>query len=325
MDALTDMIRRSTAYQVFDREMMFGGSHAYLVLSDDIDLVDQLVTLMCMRVYCPTACGACAECHKVLSGNKLDIAQPNSDGSKMRADNARAIAEDATLGAYEGGAKIYILRRMDLQPDVVQNVLLKTLEEPNPKVMFILTAASSQGILPTVLSRVKTLPFPKLSVEEVAQVLQAEGVADPTFWARCSSGNLTVAHTLAKDEHYVQAVDRIVGMFHLLKRSQDTLEYVFSADFDKDNIARSLDIMQVVLQDLMLTATGQGKDVTFLGQRQAYDLILQDLSLRALPPTMALVEVAKQKLQANCNPQSVADSLLLGYLEERANADNRRN
>ncbi|MBO4535379.1 MAG: hypothetical protein J5755_05525 [Clostridia bacterium] len=324
-DRLTALLKDSSAYRVFDREMQFGGSHAYLVVSDDGDLLERLIGLMCMRTYCPTACGECAECRKVLSGNKLDVASPNPSGEKMSADKAREVAEDATLGAYEGGAKVYILRRMDLQRDVVQNVLLKTLEEPNPNVMFLLTAASQQGILPTVLSRVKTLPYPKLSIPQVSEILVEEGVKDPAFWARCSGGNLALAHTLLKDEHYVQAVDRVVAMIHSLKKSQDVVGYVFSSDFDRDNITRTLDIMQLVVEDLLLAATQQKEAVTFPNQLAAYQLILNDISLRALPKTLDLVEIAKQKLQSNCNPQSVADSLLLGYLEEKANADNRRN
>lgn len=324
-DRLTTLLKDSNAYRVFDREMQFGGSHAYLVVGDDGDLVERLVTLMCMRVYCPTACGECAECRKVLTGNKLDVASPNPTGDKLSADKAREVAEDATLGAYEGGVKIYVLRRIDLQRDVVQNVLLKTLEEPNAGVMFLLTAASQQGILPTVLSRVKALPYPKLSIPQVGEILAEEGVKDPAFWARCSGGNLALAHVLIKDEHYVQAVDRVVAMIHSLQKSQDVVGYVFSADFDKDNIARTLDILQLVLEDMLLASTDQREAVTFPNQLMAYDKILNDLPLRALPKILDLVEIAKQKLQSNCNPQSVADSLLLGYLEEKANADNRRN
>ena len=324
-DRLISLCRHSACYKVFDREMTYGGSHAYLLLSEDPALLDRMVTLLCMRVYCPVACGTCAECHKVLSGNKMDVAQPNPLGEKLTADQARSIAEDAVMGAYEGGYKVYVLRAMDQQRDVVQNILLKTLEEPNPKVMFLLTASSTKGVLPTVLSRVKTLPQCKLTVGEVADVLSERSVKDGGFWARCSGGNLALAVNLSQDDKYVETIDRTTAMLLHLKRSQEVVDYVFSPDFDKENIARTLDVLSVVLEDLLMIAGGNPQAVTYLSQTATYRLVLQDLPYRALPALMNLAEVAKQKLQANCNPQSVADSLLLGYLEEKANANHYRN
>lgn len=315
---LIDTLRHSTAWHMYDREYAVAPSHAYLVVSEDEEAREMLVSMMCARAYCPTACMSCVECRKVLDGNKPDLSQPNPKGELLTVEEAEAIVEDAMMGAFEGGKKVYVLRNMHLQRERVQNFLLKTLEEPNDNVMFLLVAERTKGILPTVLSRVKTLTLLPFNEQQLVQILAARGVATPDVFAKAAMGNLTLALALGTDQTYFALVDEVVDMLGALKSSAAIPQYLYNPIFAKETIGKTLDVLEIAIKDILYIKCGNADSVIYRSKLSIYRQIAGAYPIRSLPMILDIINEAKLKIAAYCTAVNVADCMLLSMLEVKA-------
>jgi len=86
-------------------------------------------------------------------------------------DLADEIQKNLSLKAFEGGYKIALIWLPELMPPPSANKLLKLLEEPPERTIFLLVGNETESLLPTILSRVQTITIPKLSISEMGQML----------------------------------------------------------------------------------------------------------------------------------------------------------
>ncbi len=131
-------------------------------------------------------CGQCLPCRKVLAGAHSDITlvDGREDPERFKVDLLRELRAGAYRGPSEGRAKVYIIAEAQLLPPVSQNILLKVIEEPPPDTFFIFTCDNKFRLLPTILSRVVTVPLRQLTVAECQQRLR-QRVPDRTdeeYW-----------------------------------------------------------------------------------------------------------------------------------------------
>lgn len=311
---LLKALKDSDVWRIFDREAA-RMSHAYLVLSEDKLALEQLLLLMCARAYCPTVCLSCAECRKVFGRNKVDVSEPNPEGETIKAEKAQDIVEDAMLGSLEGGKKIYVLRNMHLQTERVQNILLKTLEEPNANVLFLLSAEREKGVLPTILSRVKTLTLTPFSEEQTVAILEAEGIATSAVFAKAAMGNLTLACELGRDEDYFALVDEVVDVLAGLNRVAEVPFYLYRPIFAKDSLAKTLDVLELAVKDVMFVKEGVEEFVVYRDKLPVYRRIAPLYPVRSLPMILDVINESKLRVAAYCTAVNVADNLLLTMLE----------
>ena len=281
-------LRESTAWRTYDHE---GDrlSHAYLVLSEDHVACEALIRMMCARAYCKTVCLTCPECRKVFDRVKPDVSEPNPNGEVLAVEKVQPIIEDASLGSIEGGRKIYVIRNMHLQRERVQNLLLKTLEEPNDNVTFLLTAEREKGILPTVLSRVKSLPLAPFGVRETMDILEAEGVATSEIFAKAAMGNLTLAQDLSTDEGYFAAVDEAVDLLSELNRTADIPKWLYRDILGKDAIGKTLDVLEIAVKDITFVKSGIEEYVVYRNKLSIYRQIAGAYPMRSLPMILYLL------------------------------------
>lgn len=87
-------------------------------------------------------------------------------------EEADRILDQLSVTSYEGGFKVMIIWLPERMTNSAANNLLKMLEEPAPKTVFILVANNTAHILPTILSRTQLVEFPRLSTEEISTALQ---------------------------------------------------------------------------------------------------------------------------------------------------------
>lgn len=132
---------------------------------------------------------------------KLDI--QNKQG-QIGVDEAHEIVKSLSLKAYEGGYKVMIIWMADKMNAATANKLLKLLEEPPQKTVFILIAESSDDILQTILSRCQVLNFSRLSEQAIANALVSnENIEQKQALklAHQAQGNYNKAlHLLNKDD-----------------------------------------------------------------------------------------------------------------------------
>lgn len=132
---------------------------------------------------------------------KIDIA--NKQG-QIGVDEATEIVKSLSLKAYEGGYKVMIIWMADKMNTATANKLLKLLEEPPQKTVFILIAESEADILQTILSRCQVLNFNGLPEQVIANALVSREKIEPNTamkLAHQAQGNYNKAlHLLHKTE-----------------------------------------------------------------------------------------------------------------------------
>jgi DNA polymerase-3 subunit delta' len=118
------------------------------------------------------ACGTCLSCSRIARGVHVEVLQIEPDDrASIKIDIVRDMLERTGFRPFEGRRRVLIIRDADALEVAAQNALLKSLEEPPPASVFILTTAVPGALLPTVRSRCMRLPFGRLAEADVADVL----------------------------------------------------------------------------------------------------------------------------------------------------------
>jgi DNA polymerase-3 subunit delta' len=158
------------------------------------------------------ACGRCLACQKADHGNHPDIhtVAPTKKSRTIRVEHIEDIIELASLRPYEGNWRVFIIHEADRMNASAQNHLLKTLEEPLGKSVFVLVTQYPQILLPTIRSRCQRVRFGALRPETVRELLeQHRGVSreDAEAIAALSGGQMTRALDLVDSEKRAVVLD----------------------------------------------------------------------------------------------------------------------
>lgn len=115
------------------------------------------------------ACGKCRSCDRIARGVHVDVVMLEPDDrASIKIDVVREMLSKVSFRPFEGRRRVVLIREADTLEPESQNSLLKSLEEPPPGTMFILTTAVPGVLLPTVRSRCMRLRFGRLTAGEVA-------------------------------------------------------------------------------------------------------------------------------------------------------------
>ena len=122
-------------------------------------------------------CGRCGPCLEIAAGTSLDVQEIDA-ASNTGVDNVREIRESVRYAAAPGKHRIFIIDEVHMLSTAAFNALLKTLEEPPPRSLFIFATTDPQKIPVTVLSRVQRFDLRRLSNAELLALLRKICSAD---------------------------------------------------------------------------------------------------------------------------------------------------
>lgn len=148
-------------------------------------------------------CNNCSMCRAITEGSAMDVIEIDA-ASNTGVDDIRDLKERVNYSPAEARYKVYIIDEVHMLSTSASNALLKTLEEPPPRVIFILATTELHKILPTILSRCQRFDFRRLNTSDVtdklAEVAKAENVDIDrdglTLLARAAGGSLRDAENL---------------------------------------------------------------------------------------------------------------------------------
>ncbi|MFC7505835.1 DNA polymerase III subunit delta' [Nocardioides sp. CPCC 206347] len=148
---------------------------------------------------CPETCHAC---RTVLNGSHADVSVIRTQKLSIGVDEVRDLVRRAALSPMGDRWQILIVEDADRLTDQACNALLKAIEEPNGRTLWMLCAPTVEDVLPTIRSRCRLVTLSTPTVTEVAGFLVARGVAEPlaSYAARASQGHIGRAKALAFDE-----------------------------------------------------------------------------------------------------------------------------
>jgi DNA polymerase-3 subunit delta' len=141
--------------------------------------------------------------HKIEAGNHPDlhIYRPEGKIGMHSIASMRHFSEEVYLAPFEAKWKVFVIHDAERMLPYSANALLKTFEEPALDTVIILLSSAPESLLPTILSRCRTIRFQALANEEVASLIQAKlniEVSEAKRLAELSGGSLGRAFHLAK-------------------------------------------------------------------------------------------------------------------------------
>lgn len=148
-------------------------------------------------------CGECQSCRLALAGAHPDINYLATDRVQISIEEVRQLVSKASMASSMSPYRVMIIEDADRMTERTSNVLLKELEEPSDKTIWILCAPSVSELLPTIRSRTRNINLRLPSVEEVAQLLhQRDGVSMETalVCARQAQNHVGMARRLATNQ-----------------------------------------------------------------------------------------------------------------------------
>ena len=147
-------------------------------------------------------CNNCTDCNTAMSGSHADVELIKTEGLSIKIDEVRELITRASWSPAVGNYRVVVIEDADRLTESAANALLKAIEEPGLRTVWLLCAPSSTDVLPTIRSRTRSLVLRTPSVAAVAKLLEKEkfSPAMADFAARVSQGHIGRARHLAKSE-----------------------------------------------------------------------------------------------------------------------------
>jgi DNA polymerase III delta' subunit len=162
-------------------------------------------------------CGECGSCRRILAGSHPDVAvlEPKGAAAQIPIDDVRALRDTLNYKAYEGRVKTALVRGADRFSEESGGALLKTLEEPSPDTLLVLTATSASAVMSTLVSRCVTFRIPPLPRKDLLHALAGAGIpAGPDAELLCGLSGGALGKALSIDLEYAKALRAgIEGVF----------------------------------------------------------------------------------------------------------------
>jgi DNA polymerase III subunit delta' len=310
-------------------------SHAYLLIGPPqvgkMTLArDLAATLNCRSGKGNQPCWECSSCLKIAADKHADV-QVIGLNSNLNAEEAREKTEigigqieymlhSANLPPFEGLCRVYIIdEAANLSTDAA-NRLLKTLEEPPARVIFVLLTASPGLIPATVLSRCQQLNLARLKTGEIESLLISRGDTDPEtakLISRLSRGcpgwAIAASHNTAVLPERREKFEKMRAILKADYNERFTAAAQLALQFSKkrESVYETLDIWTGWWRDLLLVKTGCNGAVVSTDFMPAVVEMAGTYSLAQIKDVINYVLEAGEHLKLNANPRLVLESLML--------------
>ena len=148
-------------------------------------------------------CGLCHSCHEISVGTHPDVRITRTEKLSIGVDEVRDLVRSAALAPAGRRWQIMIVEDADRLTEQACNALLKAIEEPTPRTVWLLCAPTVEDVLPTIRSRTRLVVLATPSSADVADFLVRNDQVDQVtavHAARASQGHIGRARALARDE-----------------------------------------------------------------------------------------------------------------------------
>lgn len=148
-------------------------------------------------------CGECKACRTALAGSHADVTSVTTEKVTISIVEARELVRKAQDKPSTGRWRVIIVEDADRMQERSTNVLLKAIEEPPPRTIWLLCAPSPGDVLVTIRSRCRAVSLRLPPVEDVADLLVRRDGIDPDIArdaARAAQSHIGIAKRLATDE-----------------------------------------------------------------------------------------------------------------------------
>ncbi len=181
-----------------------GMSHAWLFTGPPGSGRSNAAIALAAALQCERGgCDECHECHTVQAGTHADLTVVRTEKLSIGVDEVRDLVRRSALAPVGRRWQVMVVEDADRLTDQACNALLKAIEEPTERTVWMLCAPTVEDVLPTIRSRCRLVTLATPTPEDVADFLvRSDGVAEglAAYAARASQGHIGRARALARDE-----------------------------------------------------------------------------------------------------------------------------
>ncbi len=266
-------------------------------------------------------CGQCRSCQRILEGKHADVTPIGLDSkTEIGIDDIRGLQRLANLPPYEGKCKVFIIDDAEYLSTEAANSLLKILEEPPLRVVWLLLAAEEERLLPTIISRCQRLELKPVPSERVQETLINSYDVDvkkaKLLTQLCHGCPGWALSALADDDILEQRSQRIAKLVSL---STAGLEQRFAyaqelANQFSQNRRAGADIIEIWLdwwRDLMLIKGGCREAIINVDYEKALEEQAKGLNLSEIEGFLSNLCLLQEEISKNVNPRLALEWLML--------------
>jgi DNA polymerase-3 subunit delta' len=321
---------------LFQRALERGSlSHAYLLVGPPqigkmTLALDLAMTLNCKPGKSQRPCRECTACLKIAAGKHSDIQivglnrNPEADEAKERTEigieTINQMLHSANLPPFEGEHRVYIIDEAgDLSPDAA-NRLLKTLEEPPPKVTFVLLTENAGLIPATIISRCQRLNLNRMKTRELELALNARWQIEPekaTLLARLSYGCPGWAVVASKNPNLLdERREKLEKMRTVLtsdysERFGAAAQLALQFSKKRESVYETLAAWAGWWRDILLVKTGCNNDIINIDSLPALSEMARGYTLEQIKSAIESIHETEAQLKLNANVRLALEALML--------------
>ncbi len=305
-------------------------SHAYLIVGPPHVGKMTLALNLAQALNCEAEdkpCLNCDSCKKIKENKHSDVQvigltrdEEDTEAKSIHTEQIKGIIYDSSLPPFEGKYKVFIIDGAELLSNEAANRLLKTLEEPEAKIVFILLSTNEKRLLKTVVSRCQRIELKPMPLAEEAKVLTEKfgaSAEQARLLAGLSHGCLGGAITTKNDEKILtrrqETLDEIINM--IKGDSEGRFAYVakLAADFTKNRQAvyDTLEMWVDFWRDLLLVKLDCTDIITNIDRQDNLTKMAANLSLSQIRNCIQSIESAAVQLKQNVNTRLALEVMML--------------
>jgi DNA polymerase-3 subunit delta' len=266
-----------------------------------------------------TPCGTCRTCKQIeaMQYSDLTVIQSEKEGGVLKVEQIRAIRQSLVLKPYQGKYRVALFLRFQEANANAANALLKTLEEAPAHAILILTADTTEQLLPTIVSRCEILRLRPLPVEVVESSLKARGSTDEQsrLLAHLSGGRPGAAFRMMEDESALEFRGERLDDLQKLLSATRVEKFAYAEKLAKDKeILRSVFLLWLAYwRDVMVRASGSSAPLVNVDRADEIDALAARLGLSSARKLVAATEKSVEQLEKNVNARLLAEVTLLDW------------
>jgi DNA polymerase-3 subunit delta' len=160
-------------------------------------------------------CGTCINCTTTIDGSHADIELVRTEGLSIKVDEVRELITRTSWSPSVGNYRVVVIEDADRLTGSAANALLKVIEEPGARTVWLLCAPTLTDVIPTIRSRCRHLTLRTPSIKAVTQLLIDRDGIDPKmaeFAANAAQGHIGRAKYLATNEEARKTREKILSI-----------------------------------------------------------------------------------------------------------------
>lgn len=200
-----DLVGQTALIELMQRAVAGDMSHAWLFTGPPGSGRSNAAVAFAAALQCEHGgCGRCPSCHQVEVGSHPDVRITRTEKLSIGVDEVRDLVRSSALAPVGNRWQVMVVEDSDRLTDQAANALLKAIEEPTERTVWLLCAPTVEDVLATIRSRTRLVVLATPRVEDVTDFLvrtEGVGVETGSYAARASQGHIGRARALASDEN----------------------------------------------------------------------------------------------------------------------------